>query len=81
MTAREERRASRSDWPVRVFRLGREPGADLSAATTAEQRLEMVWQLTLEAWSLTGRPLPDYARDSMPVAVRRLGGGKGDRRC
>ena len=39
----------RSGWPVRVYRLGSEPPADLSATTTAEERLEMVWALTLEA--------------------------------
>ena len=27
----------------------------------------MMWPLALEAWSLTGKPLPDYARDKAPV--------------
>lgn len=59
----------RRDWPVRVFPLGREPGDDLSATTTPEQRLAMMWPLALEAWALTGRPMPDYARETMPVRV------------
>ena len=61
------RAALRRSWPVRRFRLGDEPSDDLRASTTAEQRLAMMWHLTLEAWELTGRPLPDYARRSAPV--------------
>jgi hypothetical protein len=63
-------RADRSAWPVRRFRLGEEPAADLGGSTTPEQRLEMTWPLALEAWALTGRPLPRYARAHAPV--RRL---------
>jgi len=59
----------RSRWPVRKFALGSEPGDDISAETTAEERLEMVWQLTLEAWSLAGLPLPTYTRSETPVRV------------
>ena len=62
----------RSHWPVRKFALGSEPGDDLSAVTTAEQRLKMVWQLTLEAWSLAGLPMPTYTRCETPVRVVRL---------
>ncbi|MCA8960956.1 MAG: hypothetical protein KDC38_10610 [Planctomycetes bacterium] len=40
---------------------------DLSSRTTAEERLDMVWTLTLEAWELSGRPLPDYERSACPV--------------
>jgi hypothetical protein len=57
----------RSTWPVRKFRLGEEPSDDLSHATTAEERLAMVWTLTLEAWALLGEPLPEYTRETMPV--------------
>jgi hypothetical protein len=56
---------------VRVFQLGHEPGDDLSASTTAEERLAMVATLTLEAWSLSGRRLPDYTRAETPVARGR----------
>jgi hypothetical protein len=61
--ARERRRS----WPVRKYRLGSEPSDDLSTVTTAQERLEMMWPLALEAWSLSGRPLPDYARVEAPV--------------
>jgi hypothetical protein len=58
---------------VRVHRLGAEPSDDLSATTTPEQRLATMWPLALEAFSLLGRPLPDYRRADIPVALRRLG--------
>jgi hypothetical protein len=64
------RREKRKSWPVRVFRLGEEPDDDLSQATSAEARLDMMWPLALEAWSLTGRALPDYPREKIPI--RRL---------
>ena len=58
-------------WPVRVYRLGQEPGDDLSNLTTAEERLAMVWDLTARAWQLTGVPLPTYRRSEIPVRVIR----------
>jgi hypothetical protein len=57
---------------VRLHRLGEEPGDDLSRTTTAEERLEMVETLSVEAWALTGRPFPSYARHEMPVTLRPL---------
>ncbi len=54
MTA-PDRRAARRAAPARVFRLGEEPGDDdLSVVTTAEQRLEMVAELSRRMWELTG---------------------------
>ncbi len=55
---------------MRVFRLGEEPGDDLSGTTTAEQRLAMVWPLTLEAWALAELPMPTYARHETPISFR-----------
>jgi len=55
---------------VRKMRLGEQPGDDLSATTTAKERLAMMWPLALEAWSLTGRPMPTYERQDAPI--RRL---------
>jgi hypothetical protein len=72
MPLQSSRAAGRSQWLVRRYTLGQEPGADLSGFTTAEQRLEMMWPLALDAWKLTGRPLPDYVRAAMPVKRRRL---------
>jgi hypothetical protein len=39
--AAARRAAQRSNWPVRRYRLGEEPSDDLSASTTAEERLAM----------------------------------------
>ncbi len=69
----EARAKARAKWPVRRHALGEEPPDDLRDSTTAEERLAMVWQLTVEAWSLTGRPLPDLPRSEWPVRIRRLG--------
>ncbi len=64
--AARERARKRRDWPVRVFRLGMEPGDDLSASTTVDERLAMMWPLAVEAWALSGRTLPVYARKNIP---------------
>ena len=70
---RERRARERRDWPVRKVRLGQEPPDDLCSTTTAAERLAMVWQLTLDAWAMAGREIPDYLRSEMPIHVRRLG--------
>ena len=62
----------RRHWPVRLFTLESQPGNDLSAETTAEERLEMMWPLALEAWSLSSAVLPDYSRPETPVRVERM---------
>ena len=54
-----------------VFQLGREPADDLSATTTAAERLEMVVILSRRMWELTGRPIPVYSRSEMPVQLIR----------
>ena len=58
---------------MRVYRLGAEPSDDQSTASTAEERLAMMWPLAVEAFSLSGRPMPIYRRAEAPVALRRLG--------
>ncbi len=65
------RAAARRAWPVRTCRLGEEPSEDLSSTTTPEQRLEMMWPLALEAWALSGRPIPSYSRRDAPIRVVR----------
>ena len=54
-----ERAAGRAGWPVRRFELGQESD-DLSAVSSAEERIAMMWPLALEAWSLAGLP-PEQA--------------------
>jgi hypothetical protein len=59
---------------MRRFDLGREPGDDLSAETTASERLAMVWPLTVLSWRLAGRVIPSYERDEIPGRLVRTGG-------
>ena len=66
-------RGTRRAWLVRKYVLGHEPGDDLSATTTPEERLAMMWPLTLEAWALAGIEVPHYERRRTPVR-RRLRG-------
>ena len=62
---------TRRHWIARVYRLGEEPGDDLSALSTPEQRLTMVAVLTRRMWELTGQPVPSYERAAMPGRVLR----------
>ena len=65
-----QRAVERSAWPVRRFALGEERD-DLSAQTTATERIAMMWPLALEAWALAGFPIPDYSRQNMPSRLLR----------
>ena len=66
------RAAARASWPGSKTTLAEAQGAeDLSATTTAEQRLAMMWELTVGAWSLTNEPMPDYSRANMPGRIIR----------
>ena len=65
-----KRAAQRTAWPMRRFQLGEETD-DLSAVTTATERIAMMWPLAIEAWSLAGLPIPDYTRETMPGRILR----------
>ncbi len=67
--------SGRRGWIVRKYALGHEPGDDLSASTTAEERLAMMWPLAVEAWALSGAGIPDYDRRAAPVRKFRRGPG------
>jgi hypothetical protein len=66
------RAASRRTWPVRVVALRAEGRDHLDRSTTPEERLAMVWTLTVEAWALAGRPMPTYPRVATPVRLTQL---------
>lgn len=63
-------REARRDWPVRMYRLGEEPGDDLSAVTTPAERLAMMWQLTLDAWTLSGATIEPRLPRHVACVVR-----------
>ena len=69
--AARRRREARASTPIRVFRLGEEPGDDLSDRTTPEERIAMMWPLAVDAWTSAGRRLPRYSRDRMPGRIVR----------
>ena len=60
-------RERRQDYPIRIYELDDQPGENLSDSTSAEERLAMVWELTVEAWNFAGLPRPDYPRDQVPL--------------
>ncbi|GEM_PF-841123 len=75
---RRARAVARRNWPIRRYQVGEEPNDDLTGATTAAERMAMVWRLSLDAWAMAGKPLPDYRREQMPGRVIRPGDARGD---
>lgn len=67
----EARRRRRAHWAVRVCRRGEE--AVGCGDATPEQRIAMMWELAVQAWTLAGLPIPDYDRAHTPVRVLRRG--------
>lgn len=59
------RREARRKWSVvkRQLTAASEP----EASVAPEIAIAAMWQLALDAWAMTGRPLPDYARADTPV--------------
>ena len=43
-----------------------------ATASTAEERVAMVWPITCDVWALSGREMPTYERKDMPVRVLNL---------
>lgn len=70
---KSDRRAARSQMPVRKYRLGEEPVADASVILTPAERFALVQTLTarlLEFHPEWPREVP-YTRATMPIVVRR----------
>jgi hypothetical protein len=63
---REERARRRRDWPG-----GLVDATTPAQAHTAEERLAMMWQLAVDAWTLAGRELPTYTREDIPGKLIR----------
>jgi hypothetical protein len=71
---RAQRARARADWPgIKTSLAEATDAADLSATTTAEERLAMMWPLALAAWTLSGQPLPSYTREQIPGRIIRRG--------
>lgn len=69
---KERRAESRANWPGIKTTLADAPGAeDLSTTTTIEERLGMMWELSLTTWLMSGKPIPDYSRAQLPTNMLR----------
>lgn len=69
---RARRAAARAGWPGRVGRLEELPEVEVLDGPPGEL-IAMVRQLTLQAWAMAGKPIPDYDRANMPGRVIRPG--------
>jgi hypothetical protein len=67
---RAQRAAARARWPLVKVRLDQEAAPSVSDASP-EQRVAMVWALTLDAWAIRGEPIPDYPRALAPGRILR----------
>jgi hypothetical protein len=56
---------------VRIFRLQDQDKYDDLLLTTPAQRLEMMWQLTLDAWAFKGEPIVELRLPRHIVRVLR----------
>lgn len=57
---------------ARVVPLSSPEAADPRTGGSLEGRLAAVAELSMEAWRLSGRPLPSYTRATMPVVLATL---------
>ena len=56
---------------IRVVKLQEQDKLDDLRSTTPAQRLEMMWQLTLDAWAFKGEPLAELRLPRHIVRVLR----------
>jgi hypothetical protein len=56
---------------VRVKRLGENDDLELFRNTTPAERIDMMWQLTLDAWAAKGEPITNPKMDRSVVRVVR----------
>ena len=52
---------------MRISRLEEQGKIDDLQSTTPAQRLEMMWQLTMDAWAFKGEPIAEFQRDVVRV--------------
>lgn len=77
MEDRTVRAKARAEWQVRRYPLAKQPSADLSATSTARERLAMMWPLAVEAWTLAKGPQTPLPRSRWPVRRVKLGASPG----
>ncbi len=67
------RRRARGNWTIRRVSLGDRSAdaSDIIVGASPSELVAMVHQLTLDAWSMAGRELPDYPRSQAAGRVVR----------
>ena len=62
----------RRDYPIRIQKLTEQGNEPDLRATTAAQRIAMMWQLALNAWAFKGAPdvNPDFRRHAVRLLRR-----------
>ncbi|HXC25206.1 MAG TPA: hypothetical protein VNU46_04765 [Gemmatimonadaceae bacterium] len=60
---------ARTAMAIRIVPLGTASQDDLSASTTAAERLAMVLKLTHQGWALAQRTIPTYTRAEAPMSL------------
>ena len=69
-SAANRRRDARREW--RVVKLAMSASSESPGDFSPEMALASMWQLALDAWAMTGRPLPAYSRAETPVKRLRM---------
>jgi hypothetical protein len=64
----------RSHWQVRKSTLSEQGREDDLADASMEQRIGMVWQLTVDAWAMKGEDVTEQRLLRHVVSVKRRGG-------
>jgi tRNA A37 threonylcarbamoyladenosine synthetase subunit TsaC/SUA5/YrdC len=70
---RRARAEARANWPGSLTTLAEQSDAAIVLHGTPGERVAMVWQITLDAWASSGKPLPEYTRANMPGRLVRRG--------
>lgn len=66
MSSPVERRDARRNWPVSAVSPSFNDDVALARSTSSEERLAMMWTISLDAWTMTGEEYPHYERHNMP---------------
>ena len=70
---REKRAKGRSTWPGRKMTLEEAARQELAKPVPSEQLFQVMWQMAVDAWALSGQEIPTYTRANTPGKVIRRG--------
>ena len=70
---REKRASQRAKWPGRKMTLEEAAQQEPAGPVPPAQLFQVMWQLAVDAWTLSGREIPTYSREDAPGKVIRRG--------